>query len=205
LQGVYVYENQSSSGDGLGILKKIIKIWLPIAVVIIGLCSLVYLVVQQSLRQGLNDPQIQLAEDAAISLSSDTDPAVLLPPSMVDVSQSLAPFMIIYAEDGEVLASSGTLYSETPTLPPGVLDYTREHGQDRVTWQPETGVRIAAVIVFHEGSHPGFVLAGRNMREVEKRETQTEQLSMLAMAGMLVASLMAVTLGEIFLQGKPSI
>jgi hypothetical protein len=39
--------------------------WLPLAVAITILAGLVYATVQQSLRQGANDPQIQLAEDTA--------------------------------------------------------------------------------------------------------------------------------------------
>ena len=32
-----------------------------------------------------------------------------------------------------------------------------------------TSENIAAVIVHHGGAHPGFVLGGRSLREVEKR------------------------------------
>ncbi len=46
-------------------ILNILKAWLPIAVVTIGLCGLAYLTVQQSLRQGANDPQIQMADDTA--------------------------------------------------------------------------------------------------------------------------------------------
>jgi hypothetical protein len=46
-------------------------------------------------------------------------------------------------------------------------------------------VRIAAVVERVGGSHPGFVLAGRNMREVELREDQVGQMARLAWIGML--------------------
>jgi len=35
------------------------------------------------------------------------------------------------------------------------------------------------------GEHPGFVLAGRNMREVESREEQVGQMAGLTWIGML--------------------
>ena len=37
--------------------------WLPIGFVIFGVCGILYAAVQQSYRQSLNDPQIQLAEE----------------------------------------------------------------------------------------------------------------------------------------------
>jgi hypothetical protein len=46
-------------------IQNILRAWLPIAVVTAAFCGLAYLTVQQSLRQGANDPQIQMAEDAA--------------------------------------------------------------------------------------------------------------------------------------------
>jgi hypothetical protein len=74
--------------------------------------------------------------------------------------------MIVYDDQGEAVASSGALHGQIPSLPAGVLDYVRENSEDRVTWQPEAGVRIAAVIVRFEGVESGFVLAGRSLREL---------------------------------------
>ena len=186
-------------------ILNIVRVWLPIAAVTVGLCGLVYLTVQQSLRQGLNDPQIQMAEDTAAALGQGQAAMNLLPSTQVDVTSSLAPFLIVYDDAGKVLVSSGVLHGQTPSVPTGVLEYTRTNGEDRVTWQPEAGVRIAAVVVHYDGTQSGFVLAGRNMREVEKREAQTEQLSFLAMAAILAVSLVLVVFGEIFLRGKTAV
>ena len=43
----------------------------------------------------------------------------------------------------------------------------------------------------------GFVLAGRSLREVEKREDQVEQLSGLAMLTICAATLIVIILGEL--------
>jgi hypothetical protein len=54
-----------------------------------------------------------------------------------------------------------------------VFDNAREKGENRITWEPKEGVRIAAVIKRFEGktaSTSGFVLAGRSLDEVEKRQ-----------------------------------
>jgi hypothetical protein len=64
------------------------------------------------------------------------------------------------------------LNGQSPHLPDGVLDYVRRHGEDRITWQPEPGVRIATVVTRYSSARSGFVLVGRSMREVEKRIDQ---------------------------------
>jgi len=51
-------------------VKEILKHWLLIAIVVTGLIGLVYVAVQQDLRQGANDPQIQMAEDTAAKFAN---------------------------------------------------------------------------------------------------------------------------------------
>ncbi|HEY5901891.1 MAG TPA: hypothetical protein VIU39_05015 [Anaerolineales bacterium] len=177
-------------------MKNILRLWLPFAVVISAFCALAYAAVQQAYRQGANDPQIQMAEDAASALADGQAPADLMRASTVPVAKSLAPFMIIYDADGKVAASSAQLDGKTPSLPDGVLDSTRQLGENRITWQPRGGVRIASVIVSYPG---GYVLAGRNMREVEARESQTTLFAGLTWVLALLATLLVIALGEFFL------
>ena len=183
-------------------LTNILGHWLPLAVVTTLLCGLVYLAVQQSLRMGANDPQIQMAEDAAVALAAGGTSESVLPVAQVDISTSLAPFLVIYSNTGEPLASSGLLHGTVPLLPQGVFDYTHQKGEDRVSWQPESGVRVAAVVVAYNGSQPGFVLAGRSLREVEIRESQTEHITGIAWLFTLVGSLIVVGLSELFFTKK---
>lgn len=181
-------------------IKSIFRRFLPFAVVISAFCALAYATVQQAYRQGANDPQIQMANDAVDALMDRRDMESLLPTGQVSVDKSLAPFLIFYDAQGKVLASSVRLDGNTPELPAGVLDAARARGgENRVTWQPRPGVRIAAVIVSYRD---GYVLAGRNLREVEAREAQTSTYAgltwLLAMAGTLAV----IALGEFFLNEK---
>jgi hypothetical protein len=184
------------------IFFEIIKKWLPLAIATAGLCALVYLTVQQSLRMGANDPQIQMAEDAASSLNTGASVETVVPSTKVEIADSLAPFVIVFDNSGKVLASSATLHGVVPAYPAGVLDYVRQKGQDRVTWQPEAGVRIAAVVVAFGGAQPGFVLAGRSLREVEIRESQVEQITGIAWLVTLAVSLFIVAACELILGNK---
>jgi hypothetical protein len=184
-------------------IKNILRSWLPAAVIITALCGLVYLAVQQALRISANDPQIQMAEDTAAALSAGQSAAALVPSAKVDIGQSLAPFIMVFDPSGAVSASSAQLHGQNPALPAGVLDDVKQKGEDRISWQPEPGVRIAAVIVpVANGS--GYVLAGRSLREVEKRIDQLGTISGLAWLLTMAASLIVVFLCEILLSSRPA-
>lgn len=164
-------------------LTRVIK-WLPLGLVVTALCALSYLVVQQNYRLSANDPQIQLSEDLAASLSSGKPPP--LPISIIDISTSLAPYVVIYDTSGQPVAGNGQLDGQLPRIPPVIFGYVKEHGQTRVTWQPRSGVRSAIVVT---QSNAGYVLAGRSLREVELRESQLEYLVGLGWVSTLAASL----------------
>jgi hypothetical protein len=136
-----------------------------------------YVISQQVLRMSANDPQIQLAEDGASRLREGEAPAAVVPERKVDMASSLAPFVIIYDDLGRPVASSAKLDGRVPTPPRGVLDNVRSYGEERVTWQPRPGVRIASVVTRTPG---GFVVAGRNMREVQIREDRVFKLAAVA-------------------------
>jgi hypothetical protein len=178
---------------------EIIKKSLPLAIVAAGLCGLVFLIAQQSQRMGANDPQIQMAEDAASSLNGGASVESVIPSNTVEIADSLAPFMIIFDDSGKILASSATLHGAIPAYPMGVLDYTRQNGQNRVTWQPETGIRMATVVARYDR---GFVMAGRSLREVEKRADQLEQLCGLAWLVICAAAVITIFMGELLCREK---
>lgn len=181
------------------LLIVIIALWLPMALLMTLATLMIYGAVQQVLRQSANDPQIQMSEDAARTLANGTSPAAIVQRDAVDMATSLMPYLIIFDDKGNVVASSARLNGQTPSLPVGVLDYVHQQGEDRITWQPQQGVRSATVIVPYSGSSSGFVLAGRSLREVEKREDQlTTNLAMgwlVSLAALLVAVTTCVVIG----------
>src|SRR5947207_14807465 len=128
-------------------LKRILFTWLMLAALASAICLLVYIVAQQTWRTSANDPQIQLARDAAAALAAGRAVETVVPRDTVDMERSLAPFLIVLDANGTVLAASAALRGNVPGVPKSVLDFVRERGEHRVTWQPIGGVRIASVIV----------------------------------------------------------
>jgi hypothetical protein len=190
-----VYKGESSMNK----IKNIVRIWLPFVVVITAFCALTYAAVQQALRQGLNDPQIQMAEDTAYALNNGAAIDSVVAAPKVEMSRSLAPFIDIYDVNGKAAAGSGLLNGQLPDYPKGALDNAKHTGDNRVTWQPNADVRIASVIVPYNN---GFVMAGRNMREVEQRESQTELLAGVTGLLALIATLIVIMFGEFVLAEK---
>jgi hypothetical protein len=166
------------------------------ALVLAGISTILalalYAIPQQVLRQGANDPQLQLAGDLVARLEQGVAPAEAVPAGQIDMARSLAPFVIVYDDRGQPLASQAQLNGKTPAPPTGVFNFARLHGEERVSWQPVLGsvpgVRIAAVVqrVKHpDGSAAGFVLAGRSLVQVEEREAQVSHMAGVAWIAML--------------------
>ncbi len=164
------------------------------------LCLIIYLAVQQTLRQTANDPQIQMAEDAAAVLARGETPAALAiqatAADKIDMAESLAPFLMSFDEEGKPIGSNAQLAGKFPAPPAGVFAHARTHGQNWVTRQPRPGVRNATIVIHHGGPRPGFVLAGRSLREVEARVSNIGRLIAAAWAVSLCGLLVVfLTLG----------
>lgn len=171
---------------------NILRIWAPIATVTILLSGLIYISVQQDLRQSANDPQIQIAQDLAQSLQNGKTSQEIIGQTQVDLSKSLATFIIIFDDNGKPVASQAVLDGRIPTTPKGVFEYTKKNKQDKITWEPKPKVREAAVLVRFEGSNPGFVLVGRSLSEVEKRISALEMQVKLGLIATLLGSLVLI-------------
>jgi len=180
-------------------IKNVFRVWLSFAVVVTASCALAYISVQQVLRSGLNDPQIQMAGDSAYALNNGAAIEAVVPVEKVEMSRSLAPFIVIYDNQGKPVASSGLLNGQMPDYPKGALDVSRQSGENRVSWQPNPTVRVASVVVPYNN---GFVMAGRNMREVEQREQNAGRLAGVVWILTMITTFAAVVLGELFLSGK---
>jgi hypothetical protein len=171
---------------------RVARVLLPSALVLTVACGLAYVGIQQTYRNGADDPQVQLAEDAAARLAAGEAPGDVVPAGSVDLAHSLAPFVIVYDAQNEPVAGSGTLDAAPPVPPVGVLGAARKRGSNRVTWQPRPAVRIASYEV--AASDGTVVLAGRSLREVERRVSQLTSMAaiawLLGLAGLLVMSVL---------------
>ncbi|HEY3291099.1 MAG TPA: hypothetical protein VGK87_13295, partial [Anaerolineae bacterium] len=166
------------------------------------LCTVIYIMSQQSLRISANDPQIQLAQDVASALAAGSSIDQLMPAMKIDIGTSLAPFVVVYDDAGNPVKGNGFLHDQLPQLPSGVFNYTRSAGEDRITWQTEQNIRVAAVIVSVKSAKTGFVMAGRSLFEVERRIDQMTLMVGLGWAGTLAVSLVVIAAVELLFRER---
>ena len=170
--------------------KHLLKNWIPLLIASTIIMLTIYAAVQQNIRQGANETLVQGAEDVA-SVFSKGDPDSLAPlgTTHTDIAASLDPFIIVYSATSSVVSSSGYLNNQVPTIPVGVLAYAQLHGEDRLTWQPAPGVRIATVVKYYNATGTGYVLVGRNLREVERLESSEGNMVLVAWIILIIGTL----------------
>jgi hypothetical protein len=145
-----------------------------------------YAVMHLTIRHSANQPQRQMADDAARIYSSADRVAVTGTPH-VELSQSLEPFTIAYDESGRVINYDGALNGVVPAPPAGVFAYARQHGSNELTWQPRRDVRLAIVVRHFTGAHcSGFVLVGRSLATAEQGEMIARWAALLGWIAIVV-------------------
>ena len=162
---------------------------LPIVLLGTGLVLFFGLAVQQNYRQSANDPQIQMAEDAAAALSHGARPDNVVSATKVDKEHSLAPFMTVVNKQRQIVASNVESDTDSALPPVGVFDNVDAHGEQRLSWQTAQGVRFATVVV---PASNGYVIAARSLKEVEIRENNLKILDIVALVGVLAVAILTV-------------
>jgi hypothetical protein len=155
-------------------MKKTLATLVSLIVVTI-IFGTIYISEEQSQRLAANDPQIQIVEDSAAALNTGAIPADIAN-GKIKMDSSLSPFLIIYDKAGKVVSGNGYLNDKVPVVPIGVLTNSKEKTYNYVTWQPQSGVRIAAVAVT---ANNYYVLSGRSLTEVEVREQKMLTFSIM--------------------------
>jgi hypothetical protein len=177
--------------------------YLTAFVLVSCICGFVYTLVQQDLRQGANDPQIELAENSSKALAKVQN--IDVGTGKVDIANSLSPYIIVVDKDKKVLATSAILDGQAPTPPAGIFDTAKKRGLYSVTWQPRPGVRQALAIVPVPNDKGQFVAVGRSLREVEKRIDRVFLMTAAAWGIMLVVSFAAIFAYNYKPEPKPAV
>ena len=126
----------------------------------------IYVVAQQLDRLSANDAPLRLASQVAAELREGQSTTVDAQPH-VDLSRSLAVFVVVEDAQGVSSAGSGFLDGSLVSLPTGVLASAGQSGEDNVTWQPRSGLRFATVTL-RVGDQ--FVSAGQSLEPSESRD-----------------------------------
>lgn len=154
-----------------------------------------YVTVQQYGRSAANDAPVALAQSVASGLSAGQKPADLVDIHL-DAAATYQPFFVVYDQNFRPLAGTGYLDGSLAHPDDGVFTHATEGKYHLVTWQPQSGVRVASVET-KAGSY--YVLAGQSLKLTENRD---EIVLALAAFGWLVSA-GALVVGYCLLQPRP--
>ena len=146
-----------------------VRFWLAALLVVSLLNGLVYGAMQQVLRLGANDPQIQLAEDTAAQLAAGGAPSEVLPTRTVDIGESLAPYIMVYTEQGQPSAHPPLYMASSPNSPAASSTTCAAGARSVSPGSPTPECAALLSSCPFQAQSAGFVLAGRSLREVERR------------------------------------
>lgn len=164
-------------------------LWLIIMFLVTFSSSLIYLITQQTLRLGANEQPVQLATDTALKLENGQNAQQAIPADKVNIAQSLAPFVMVFNKNNNLVATSGMMGNRSPVYPIGVFAAVNKNGEDRVTWQTQTGLRYATVAIKYS---EGYIVAGKSLSETEKLIDKVGRLVGLAWLACALFSALAL-------------
>ena len=168
-------------------ISKSVILFFTFEIAITVICLLIYLSGQQSYRNSANEQQIQIAEKIKSELNNGKSVSVVIPEEKHEISQmTLSPFIILYNENKEPIASDALLNGLPPHIPAGVLESSRNKEMHFITWQPEPVKRFALVIIHSEGNFNGYIVCGRSLKIAEEH---IQNLILIIFAGWLIASI----------------
>ncbi|AIE61275.1 hypothetical protein [Bacillus methanolicus] len=173
----------------MSIGKKLFFIWIITMFFITFTCALTFLVAQQSLRLGADSLPAQLAKDTAIQLQKGRNAQDSIPPQKVDASKSYDGFVMIYDKNKNLVATSGMFDTKKPAYPKGALDYVSKKGENRITWQPQNGLRFATVAI---KSNNYYIVGARSLHETEIIINKITQIVFYAWLACLIFSAAAI-------------
>jgi hypothetical protein len=103
---------------------------------------------------------------------------------------------MVYDNNKNLLAAS--VIGE-PSYPVSVLDYVKQNGESRVTWQPASGLRYASVAIKYDN---GYIVAARSLSETERLIDITGKLILSAWLAFVIFTAFVILCIYIYLNKK---
>ena len=104
---------------------------------------------------------------------------------------------MIFDKDKNLIATSAMMGNIEPVYPKGVLNYADRIGEERVTWQPQVGLRFATVVI---KTGDNYIVAGRSLKEPERLIDIIGNLVFFAWLACAVFSSIALGIVYIFIK-----
>ncbi len=179
---------------------RTVATFIVLTVLITLIFGSIYCVTHQIYRANANDPQVEVTNQVADVINQNVPlDAIVSEAEQIDMAQSLSLFVMIFDKDKKLIGSSAVIDGQTPTPSDQAFEVAKSSGDKRFTWEPKTGVKVAAVLKMV--GDKGYVLAGRSLKEVETRQAGLIKTLAIGWA----ASVLSVAVLSLLLKPRQSI
>lgn len=165
-------------------LTSALAIGLPLAVVATLVLAISYINDQQTIRMFANEPQEYVARDSVLRVIASGGLPTSGFQNAIPIESDPAAYVVFFDASGKAVAGTGVLKGQPPTLPAGVLEEAKSKGVNRLTWEPEAGVRQAIVVI---PAGDGYVMSGRSLTYAEEQESMLGKRALIGWLGTMVA------------------
>ena len=162
-------------------MKKLLLLSHSVAILLVsGILLTVYVAVQQCYRRSANDPQTEIAGHILAKINDNSVIQKYLPRDTVEISEDPGVFVELLDSNRRPVYSTGFLYGRYPEIPSGALQYAQKFHVNKITWQPNSQVRIALVIQSTDSPEIGYIISGRSLKTTEIREAALSLLVLVS-------------------------
>ena len=168
-------------------MNKLLFFVVPVFTISV-ICLLSYTVGQQVNRLNANLVPYQLANEAKIKLDAGIGVTALFDAQKTDFVKSMLPFTTIYDRNKQPVASTTLKDGVIPQIQTGVLDQAKQKGVNKVSWQPQNGLRFATVSIPYDN---GYVVSGQSLTEYENIVDNLGKMVLLAWVSLSAFSILS--------------
>ena len=145
-----------------------LPVFLPLFIVLSGICLLILLVIHQQIRQNATDV-LYVSGEAMVNIVKTQDNLVVNG-KMTDLASYPQVYIMTFNQNKTLVSSTTTHNGKPVVFPTGVFDQVSNTPYS-LNWAPEKKLR-QAVLIYKTNKPAGYVVMGRSLKVYEERSEQ---------------------------------
>jgi hypothetical protein len=179
-------------------LKKLSS-WIVLAIAISFVFGFIFIATHQTIRSEANATLVDTAQNIAGYLENDDtiDSQIeqlsgqIEQSTKVNLANSDKVFVSIYDGEGKPNASTGNVKGTARELDKGVIDTAKKNGVNKISWAPESDVRVAIVVYPIKKGDKGYLVVGKSLKETESNITRIGKILLVGWIITLLITLLS--------------
>lgn len=168
---------------------RTVVIFVTLVLILTVIFGSIFTIGQQVLRGDSDYPQVEVIQQVEGIIKQGVPLDVIVnSEEAIDLESSMSLFVMIFDKDKNLVGSSAKIGGQSPTPSAENFDLAKSKGENRFTWQPEKGVRVAAVL--KPVGDNAYVLAGKSLKETDKRVKTLAVYTLIGWASAIILSVL---------------